>query len=96
MPIDVVGLSGAVAIAAGSRDTAVMTGGSVKYCGARISKVPVDVPGLRSGMASVVLGSFHGCALSTAGGVKCWGSNNYGELGDNTGARSDTPVNVFG
>jgi alpha-tubulin suppressor-like RCC1 family protein len=31
----------------------------------------------------VALGQAHGCALLTDGTVECWGSNQYGQLGDN-------------
>ena len=34
------------------------------------------------------------CALSTAGGVECWGDGSGGELGDGTFSSSATPVAV--
>ena len=48
------------------------------------------------GIATISLGGFHTCALTTNGNVKCWGQGeDYGELGG--GDESDTsftPVNV--
>jgi alpha-tubulin suppressor-like RCC1 family protein len=32
------------------------------------------------------------CALLTAGGVDCWGYNDYGQLGDGNGSELDNPV----
>jgi alpha-tubulin suppressor-like RCC1 family protein len=49
-----------------------------------------------SGIASIAPGGgFHTCVVMEDGGVKCWGLNNNGALGDGTGADSDTPVDVL-
>ena len=47
-----------------------------------------------SGVAAVAAGGWHNCALGTAGGVKCWGNNSSGPLGDGTAMNRPTPVDV--
>ena len=106
-PVDVTGLaSGVTDIATGGRHTcALTTAGGVKCWGLNISGelgdnsttqrfVPVDVKGLASGVTAIATGVEHTCALATAGGVKCWGWNYYGQLGDNSIWTRLTPVDV--
>ncbi len=110
VPVNVVGLSsGVVAIAAGSAHTCALTAvGGVKCWGDNdfgqlgndsISDeelIPVDVVGLPSGVNAIATGERHTCALTSTGGMMCWGDNFGGELGNNSTTNSPIPVNVMG
>ncbi len=108
-PVDVSGLSSGVrAIAAGDVHTCSLTAsGGVKCWGFNLDgrlgdgttthhSTPVDVSGLDSGTSTITVGSWHSCALTTSGAIKCWGGNYFGQLGDGTAADSSIPVNVSG
>ena len=49
---------------------------------------------LLDSIVQIDAGSDHTCALTSAGGVKCWGTGNSGQLGYNGNANKDAPVNV--
>ena len=62
---------------------------------------PQDVSGLTSNVASVTTGILgHSCAVTTAGGAKCWGYNAYGQVGAGNGpqgkAEFPSPMDVTG
>ncbi|MGZ3419884.1 MAG: RCC1 domain-containing protein [Polyangiales bacterium] len=88
VPLAVLGITGAKAIQAlGSRTCALLEGGAVSCWGP--TAVPVE--GL-TGATKMAVG---GCAI-VGPGVKCWGSNDYGQLGDGSTKSSTTPVSVIG
>lgn len=61
------------------------------------SSSPVAVSGLTAGIRSLSANGFHACAATTAGALRCWGSNDLGQLGDgSTGGTSNVPVAVVG
>ena len=109
VPLDVTGLtSGVAAVEAGFLNScALTTAGGVKCWGFNgegglgdgtltNSAAPVDVVGLTSGVTAIATGGNHTCALTTSGGVKCWGYNSNGQLGNGTETDSDVPVDVTG
>jgi alpha-tubulin suppressor-like RCC1 family protein len=110
-PVDVMGLtSGVVAVAVGpaaDHSCAVTSAGALKCWGNNNNgqlgdgtttdrATPVDVIGLTSGVVAAAAGGTHTCVLTTAGGVKCWGNNGAGQLGDGTTTQRLTPVDVIG
>jgi alpha-tubulin suppressor-like RCC1 family protein len=108
-PVNVSGLaSGVVAIAAGGTHTcALTTGGAAKCWGANDNGqvgdnsttqrlVPTDVSGLGSGVAEITAGAAHTCARTASGAAKCWGDNNFGQLGDNSQVDRQVPTDVAG
>ena len=56
----------------------------------------VNVKGLTSGVTAITSGIMHSCALLSSGSVKCWGANNYGQLGDGTTSNRNEPAQVSG
>ena len=57
---------------------------------------PTPVNGLGTGVTAIVTGSAHTCALTVAGSVLCWGSNNRGQIGDGTTTQRLLPSAVSG
>ena len=57
---------------------------------------PVAVPGLSTGVAAMDGGWGHTCALTSGGGVKCWGEGSYGQLGNGSTTDQLVPVSVSG
>ena len=109
-PVNVSGMSNKVAsVSAGGFFTcAISTSGGLKCWGRNSSGqtgtgstassilTPTAVSGLGSGVAAVSAGGEHACALTTAGGVKCWGRGIYGQLGNGANVSSNVPVGVVG
>lgn len=77
------------------------TQGQLGVGGTGKKKVPTDVVGLASGVKQVSVegqqwGGGATCALTTAGALRCWGTNTSGQLGDDSTISRTSPVGVFG
>lgn len=109
VPVDVSGLTtGAHGMCAGSSHTcALMDGGGAKCWGHNNfgqlgngatddASMPVSVSGLVEGVTAIAAGQSHTCVLTLAGGVKCWGNNFFGQLGDGSTIGHLNPVVVSG
>jgi alpha-tubulin suppressor-like RCC1 family protein len=57
------------------------------------STVPVAVVGL-SNIVAIAAGVGHTCAIAQGGQTSCWGSNSFGQLGDNTLVMKTAPVAI--
>ena len=111
IPIAVKGLgNGVAAVSAGRLHTCALTESGGLMCwglsnggqlgdGTNGRQVePVAVIGLQSGVTAVSAGLVHTCAMTSQGGLKCWGVDSSGQLGDGaaTGKHSSVPVDVVG
>lgn len=47
-----------------------------------ITPTPTVVGGLMGSLRAVAAGAYHNCAVFNEGSVQCWGSDEYGQLGD--------------
>jgi alpha-tubulin suppressor-like RCC1 family protein len=109
-PVLVIGLAGGVsAVSAGSRHTCVlMQAGGARCWGYNfygqlgngttsiLLDEPVNVSVLTDGLSAIGAGQRHTCALLQAGGVRCWGANDFGQLGNGSTTPSIKPVTLVG
>jgi alpha-tubulin suppressor-like RCC1 family protein len=106
-PVAVSGLgSGVVAMSAGITHACALTADGALHCwgyngdgelgdgAASQQPAPVAVAGLDSGIVAIGAGYQHSCASSSGGALKCWGLNDFGQLGDGTTIERDTPADV--
>ena len=109
-PVDVSGITNGLSLGLGLKHTcAVLMSGAIKCWGSNDSgqrgdenhgygarsTFPIDVGGIATAM-SIALGEHHTCALLTGGAIKCWGWNDYGEIGLGFEHSGYTKGNVYG
>ena len=102
VPVQVSGLTSGITYLASGRDaTCAVTSAGAVQCWGYAAGTPAGVwhpstptapanghASLSSGISKVTLGIQFGCALTTDGGVRCWGGNSFGTLGDGTNTNS--------
>jgi alpha-tubulin suppressor-like RCC1 family protein len=106
-PVTVSGLTNATAIV-GGRDhaCALLSNGGMSCWGnggtgelgdgtGMVRAAPVGVSGLGSGVRAIDAGLMHTCAVLTNGGLRCWGRNTRGQVGDGTQTNRLAPVAVL-
>jgi hypothetical protein len=76
--------------------TATNPAGSAKRRSAPVGPVaPAPPPGSLVGATQIAVGGRHSCALVAGGQVRCWGWNDFGQLGNGTFDSSSSPVTVL-
>jgi alpha-tubulin suppressor-like RCC1 family protein len=104
-PTEVSGIGGAVTVTAGDNHVCALGAGGTGMACWGYGKVgqlgigstdnhhePVMVPGLTTAVA-ITAGAYDTCAVLKDGTIRCWGDNEYGELGTgDSELRGDTPA----
>ena len=101
VPMDVVGISDAIAVSAGGVHSCALHQNSTISCWGRnwfgqlgdgtggtendYSPVPVSVVSINDAIA-VSAGGNYSCALHQNGTISCWGGDHFGQLGNDTGS----------
>ncbi|SEB00615.1 Alpha-tubulin suppressor [Thiothrix caldifontis] len=110
-PVEVTGVTDAIAVTAGFYNTCIITRtGGVKCWGlddqgqigngattTGYQYAPVDVPGVTD-VVDITSALYHTCAITRSGATKCWGLDDQGQLGNGstTTAYQFSPVDVPG
>lgn len=107
VPAGVSSLSGVGAVTSGRNHVcAVLNGSNLVRCwgynvlgavgdNSQINRLVPTAPSGLSQVQSIVAGGDHTCAIANDGTGRCWGSNQFGELGNGTiGGKSLVPVTV--
>lgn len=106
LPVEVMGLGTSVRLASGSSFSCALTDGDGVWCwgGLRIGydvesihygSIADQVPGLSDDVMDLTAKGGNVCALMSDAGIKCWGSNEDGQIGNgNSGLEPDDYVYV--
>jgi alpha-tubulin suppressor-like RCC1 family protein len=90
------GLEGSVAQSDASQPTPPISSGDAGSMQAVDDGGPAPSLLANDGKPALSLGVSHACVRLAAGGVRCWGNNEYSQLGDGSSTHSSRPVAVSG
>lgn len=105
VPVEVVGLKGAFGLAAGVSHTCALVSegvmcwgenqkGQLGNGGKNNLNQPILVKDAGEGIRSITAGEAHTCALRADGMAACWGSNEFGQLGNGDTKDHTSPIEV--
>ncbi|MBA3498739.1 MAG: hypothetical protein H0T65_00080 [Deltaproteobacteria bacterium] len=86
------GLTQVSQIVAGADHTCALVATGVWCWGEGYTSAPTQINFGGMGAIAIAAGSYHDCAIMMDGTVRCWGTNAYGQLGNNSTTSSATPV----
>ncbi len=101
-------LDGIAAVAAGENHACALTSSGGVLCwgdpfngelgnnAGHSAQIPVQVSGLTSGVTEIASGYHFNCAVTSSGGVMCWGFNINGQLGNGNTNDAFVPIAVVG
>lgn len=104
VPLDVLNLSNITSMSLTTMQTCALTSDHNAYCWGdnshgelgdgttSASGTPVPVMGVGGAVAQISAGNVHTCVLLLDGTAKCWGNNNYGELGSGDYVAQPSPA----
>lgn len=102
-PTLISGVTSVVAVSAGYTATCVTTTDGRVLCAGRLAgnamfsySLWTEISGIVNAGNSLSVGLDHACAVTSSGGVKCWGDNTYGQLGNGSFGISASAVEAVG
>jgi alpha-tubulin suppressor-like RCC1 family protein len=97
-PLPVAGLTGVDSIAMNRESVCAVLheNGTVRCWGGPFGNLPMLNVANLAGAVEIAMGTSHYCARMSDHSVRCWGQNNYGQLGEGTMLARTIPTSVLG
>ena len=100
-PLEITSLGVVQSVSVGSAGTCVVKSNQKVYCIGAFGTVLTmntftEISGITDASNSISVGGNHACSLTQTGGVKCWGDNGNGQIGDGTSTNRSVATSVTG